>query len=223
MIFNLHFLLVAIIIMAVVGPTYLLFPGFMAGEYGDITCFGLAAFVCIVTELLGLKARLFFLPLWLLALVSCAGELHEHWGWAGIAAATAAVTFAAGMLLLRAWQNEKKEWEEAPARLAAARGCTGPGRTEEMWDHMAAAYLVPVFTKHSPLVCRHNLEVLAFLQSQLSAPIPQEQSELIGELDEIYNRGAAHGSPGEPIDVDGDLTNALEELITDRGVPKPVT
>lgn len=160
-VFNAPAVVVGIIIGLFLGPLYWAFPEFMDTSWGSVLAAGIVTVIGIITDLVGLKGRLFFLPIWLFGFIGMGVHLHKMWGWYGPALVAALVVMLVLGLMALGAMSEKKEWANAPANLIAARDAVVKGVNDETWELVAKAYFVPTWGDETPERCKHNLEARA--------------------------------------------------------------
>ncbi|HEY0882521.1 MAG TPA: hypothetical protein VGD87_13355 [Archangium sp.] len=217
-IFNPLAIVVAILCGIFLGPLYWAFPDFMDTTWGDVVACSVVAVVSTVSELVGLKGRLFFLPIWLLALIGVGVNLHKLWGWYGPALALGIVVLLFGALMLMARSGEKKEWAEAPTKLSEASASLAKGLSDETWELLGAAYFVPAFGDNTPEVCRHNLQVLDLVKRAAGEQAAPLERRLFDALSVAYHAGVAPKTDGEKaIEISSELSGALQELLGNKG------
>lgn len=213
-VFNLLAIVVGLIIGICLGPLYWAFPEFMETTWGSVLAFGIVTVVGIVTDLVGLKGRVFWLPIWLFGLIGMGVNLHTQWGWWGPALAGVIVIALFGGLLAMGAVQERKEWAEAPANLNAARESLAKGVNEATWEALGKAYFVPAWGDDTPERCRHNLEVLALVRKALPPEASGLEVRVLDALAAAYSAGMAGA---EKISVPSEFTSALQEVLTNDG------
>jgi hypothetical protein len=216
-IFNALALVVGLIIGLILGPLYWLFPTFMDSTWGNVLSFGIVTVVSIVSDLVGLKGRVFFLPIWLIGLIGMGVTLHGKWGWWGPGLAAGLVVLLFGALLGMGAIAEKKEWAEAPANLNAVRESLGKGVTEQTWELLAKAYFVPAWGDDTPERCRHNLEVLSLVRKALPPERVGLEVKVLDALATRYGAGLTRAEGSEKIAIPSELTSAMQEILTNKG------
>ncbi|MDP1823134.1 MAG: hypothetical protein Q8L48_07830 [Archangium sp.] len=213
-VFNLLAIVVGLIIGICLGPLYWAFPDFMETTWGNVLAAGVVTVVGIVTDLVGLKGRVFWLPIWFFGLVGMGVNLHTQWGWWGPALAGALVVVLFGGLLAMGAVHERKEWAEAPGNLNAAKESLAKGVNEATWELLGKAYFVPAWGDDTPERCRHNLEVLAMVRKALPPTAGGLEVRVIDALAAAYSSGMAGG---EKVSVPSEFTSAMQEMLGNHG------
>lgn len=216
-IFNAFAIVVGIICGIFLGPLYWAFPVFMDSTWGDVLACGIVAMVSILSDLVGLKGRVFFLPIWLFGLIGVGVNLHKMWGWYGPALAAAIVVALFVGLMVMGSFAEKKEWAEAPMKLNAARDSLVKGISEETWDLLREAYFVPSWGNETPEHCRHNLEVLEVIK-KAAGDAPPLELRLFDALGLAYRAGMVPKTDeSQKTEIPSEFTGALQELLGNKG------
>jgi hypothetical protein len=217
-IFNAFAIVVGIICGIFLGPLYWAFPVFMDSTWGDVLACSIVAGVSILSDLVGLKGRVFFLPIWLFGLIGVGVNLHTMWGWYGPALAGAIVVMLFIGLMALGTLAEKKEWAEAPTKLNAARDSLVKGISDETWELLSEAYFVPSWGNESPEVCRHNLEVLDVVKKAAGEGAPALELRLFDALGLAYRAGMVPKTDeSQKTEIPSEFTSAMQELLGNKG------
>lgn len=217
-IFNALAIVVGIIIGIFLGPLYWAFPEFMDTTWGNVLAGGIVAVIGIITDLVGLKGRLFFLPIWLFGIIGMGVNLHELWGWYGPAMAVAVVVMLFLGLMALGAVGEKKEWAAAPENLNAARASLAKGVSEETWELLAKAFFVPSWGDDTPERCQHNLWVLAVAAQAMPDPQGALERRIFNALNASYRAGIAPRTEGEEkFTIPTEFSAAMVEILGNKG------
>lgn len=213
-IFNAGAIFVALISAVFLGPLFWLAPNFMAGRWGDVLALGIVTGVSAISDLVGIKGRVFFLPIWVWSTLGIGGSLYKQWGWWGPALALGVVVVMVLGLLVVAAAGEKKSWAEAPAKLNAARDSVAKGVSDETWPLLADAFFVPAFGDDTPERCRHNLEVLSVARKAMPPTIGALEQRVIDALSHAYGKGLASN---DKVTISSEFTSALQAMLGNKG------
>ena len=208
-IFNLWAIPVGIVILLIVYGLEYFFPQ-IATEARRTWTAGIAAVVVGgISDLVGLKARLFFLPVWLIGIAIICFQI----GWPGtillVVIAIAGVTwmFRAGK------KKEVKDWETAQQELLKSTSPPKGGTSErEFWEWVKARLCLPVWMKFTPKLCDHNLCVLQAIKTS-GPPLTADEAAKITELENFLKR--AQGA-AQPVGSEVNLQTVVEALIDKR-------
>lgn len=217
-IFNALAIVVGLIIGLFVGPLFYFFPEFMDSTQGNVLSCVLITVISIASDLVGLKGRVFFLPIWVFGLIGMGVNLHTIWGWWGPAlAATLVVVLLGGLMLMGAW-SERKDWAEAPANLNAARDSLAKGVSEETWELLAKAFFVPAWGGDTAERCRHNLEVLAVARKAMPENAGALGLRIFDALNVAYRAGLAPvGEGSEKVQIPTEFSAAMVDILNNKG------
>jgi hypothetical protein len=207
-IFNLWAVPVGIVILVVVQVTEHLLPQ-MATDARKGWTYGIAAIVVGgISDLVGLKARLFFLPVWLIGIAIICFQI----GWPGtvlfvvLAIAGMAWMFRAGK------KKEVQDWETAQQELAKSTSPRKAASEREFWEWVKARLCLPVWMKFTPQLCDHNLCVLQAIKTS-GPPLTTDEDAKITELENFLKRAQ---SAAQPVGSEVNLQTPVEALVDKR-------
>lgn len=212
-VFNLFAIVVGLIIGVFVGPMYWLFPTFMHTTWGNVVAFSVMTVVSVITDVVGLKGRLFWLPMWLWGLLGVGYNLHTLWGWLGMAAALGVVVLLFALLAVVSVVNDKKAWAQAPASLNSARDAFARGNADEAWPLLEKAYFSPTWMTETAEMSRHNLDVLSVTRAAMGAKEGSLELRVFDALGVAYRDAMATGKPAIP----PALSSAMQALLENKG------
>ena len=216
MVFNIYAVVVGILIALCAAPLMFFAPDFMDGMYGEIVIASIAVVVSTLSEIVGLKARLFWIPMWAWALFALGSFTHDAWGWWGPGIVGAVGVAAVAGIVVLGRKNEQEEWAQAPRELDLARALLdNPEGREQCFAHLHNAFFVPVFTSNTEQVWTHQRQVLAVANQLLEGRTQVGKEHLVGMLDRAY--AAKIQDPKE--DIDSDLETEVQELLEHGGHP----
>ena len=214
-IFNLPAILVVILIGVLLVPVHYLAPNLLEGPWGDVVIGATALVVGALTDVVGLKGRLFFIPIWVLGLGGMGYGLYKHWGWLGPGAAVAVVVTAFAALMVLSYRSEKQEWTEAPAAIEAAEAAAQLGDTATAWVQLERAFFTPGMLDCTPHMGTHGRRTLQLLNTLMDGYLSEQQRQLLMRLDADFVQAEAGGddAPG----FDSDVVDPIKELIESKG------
>lgn len=215
-VFNFYAVPVIIVIGILYGGLTWLAPKFMETGYGSLTV-GLLSFVVgTIAEFIGIKGRLFWLPIWLLGLGYSGYQAWTIWGWMGAVVGVVSVVGGIAMLVLWSRSATKKAWEKAPDELRQARQAFSMGNADEAFEHLEQAYVSPWgdFTRE---MCAHNLQLIDLMLPHIEQNLTPKDSERLAKIRRKFEKGSMKTEDTELKDGDDDW---LEEVITSRGSPE---
>lgn len=172
-------------------------------------------FVTAVCEYIGLAARLFFLPIWMIGLGVTAYQTYQLWGWFVIVPIGVAVMslFIVGTIMER---RERDVWAQAPSQLEEARRCLEAGDRPEMWEALELAFFVPEFLDLDAEIYAHNREVVEFLLTVLSDE-EQYSQDVLNRLALVKDAiDEAHDAETPRDEISGSL-QFVKDLLANRG------
>lgn len=215
-VFNLWAILAALIAAAVYAGIGFVAPSVLEGAYGDLVFAGTILIVGALTEVVGIKGRVFWLPIWFWGIVGMGIELYGHWGWWGPALAVVVAVGLFGALMMAGYRTEKREWAEAPQRLERARADLHAGALDTAWEHLEAAYFDATLLDLTAEMATHNRGVIAAVYQLVGVHASPTALQLFGSLDADYARVEA-GEEG--VEIEQDSIEAMTALLENRGAP----
>lgn len=213
-VFNLWAILVGLIVAAVYAGIGFVAPSALGGPYGDLVLAGTVLTIGGLTEILGIKGRLFWLPIWFWGIVVMGVELYGHWGWWGPALAVVVAVGLFGALMMAGYRAEKREWAEAPHKLEQARAGLHASTPDAVWEHLEGAYFDATLLTLTPEMATHNRGVIAAVYQLVGPHAPPADLQLFGGLDADYARVEAGE---EDVEIEQETIEAMTALIESRG------
>ncbi|MCB9232724.1 MAG: hypothetical protein H6581_13720 [Bacteroidia bacterium] len=208
----------AVIVAALIGLVYwlvsLLIPDSWLNTDGNNVFLMLiiGTIVSVISETVGLKGRLFWLPMWLFGLLGTGFVSYGKWGWIGPVGMVVIGAGIFGGLILLSRRVEKKEWENAPNALAELQRQFSLGtNTPDFWQAMKTAFFQPSFMKNTPEVCQHNLIVIDVLKE--SGEWNEESSAAIEKYRTLVESGVISQAP---VKIPSEVVEEIEKIIDGR-------
>ena len=129
----------------------------------------------VLAEVVGVQPRvLFFVPLWMAALIGIGVYVHDHHGALGIVAlVVGAVALQALMLLIGAVHMRRRERKELAQRLRSVDLNGLNPAYDQAWETLHEAILIPKVTPWTAELLQHQRKVGELLLSWVEAQIPE--------------------------------------------------
>ncbi len=209
-IFNLFAVPIVLLVGAIGAGLVWLMPSVFGGPYTEVTYAVLAIGIGGLGELVGLRGRLFFLPIWLIGGGVLAWQLWGLFGTTGLIAgggllALLTVAFAATVVVMLAGQDKTKG-----KRLEEARAAFAKPDLEEARMALADAWVIPAFGKVQADRAKHLLEVLGLLEQHADALALNGDARALGAAVRGVLTRVADG--GAPISFTSDEAVPLHEM-----------
>lgn len=186
-VFNGYAIVVGLLIAAIAFPLNWLAPSLFDGTYGDFVLAIIAFFVSGACELIGLRARLFWLPIWVWALIFASIRLYELWGVAGAVIGVVLVVGAIAGLFAWMRKTEVEDWANAPKELELARNLADSAeRRGECFEHLDKAFMDPALLTETAPMWTHQRALLALLRPLLGDGLDTDKAQAIVALDQAY-------------------------------------
>jgi hypothetical protein len=167
-VFNLVAVPVLLVIAALGYGLAWLAPTLMEGPYGELVWAGIALVVSLLGELVGLRARLFFLPVWLVAIAVGAWQGWALFGVVGLAAGGGLLALAIGGFGLIVARELVVQDRDAPAKLVELENMLADPSTprEKLWESLNDVWVPPAFGAPKPERVAHLARVIALLRRE---------------------------------------------------------
>lgn len=160
-IFNLWAIPVGVAIWLVLQGLEHFFPSLVTGSHFGWTLGVVAAVVGGACELVGVRGRLLFIPIWLLGI----GIICFQVGWLSTLLFVAAVGIAIVLFFRKAAKKEEAEWNKVQLELIKAPAAPVDGTEAQFWNWIKTMLFLPFWMKLTPELCEHNLKVLQALKN----------------------------------------------------------
>lgn len=206
-IFNLWAIPVAVLVYLAVAGINHLFPAVANDHYFPFVA-GTTMFVIGgIGEWIGVKARVFFLPVWLLGIAVICVKLGPI-GWVLLG-----LIVVVCVIWLVRWTKKKdaEEWQQAQAELA--KSPTPPTLKElEFWNWVKTTLYLPLGTP-TPEQCAHDLKVLQGVRSARPVLTPPEAAGFVG-LEAFFEKNKNEAKcPGIENKLQQAIANVIQQKI----------
>jgi hypothetical protein len=160
-----------------------------------------------LADLVGLKARVFFLPIWLIGL----GVLGYQMGWPGTLGFVALLGVAAVWIQRKTKREEQARWQQL--QFAAKTNPPAIGSDEPaFWTWVKESLFLPVCADYTPDVCAHDLRILKLLRES-GIPLSAEENLIIGAQEGFLEKARTAEKPPVP---EAGIRRAMEDLMEKR-------
>ncbi|HJL15385.1 MAG TPA: hypothetical protein RMH99_07015 [Sandaracinaceae bacterium LLY-WYZ-13_1] len=181
-----------------------------------------ATVVGAAAELVGLKGRLFWLPVWLIGLATGTYSAWDLWGWGGLVGGLALVVVGVVALVFLGKASTRKAMREAPDHYEPARRALAEGDLEGFWDTMLDAYVPPA---SGPVPAEFVTHSLATLDLLLSGREPLRLGpgavEVIEAARGIFAQMRDGGEAPSAFSLRGGILAEVSNLIAEHGAYTP--
>jgi hypothetical protein len=154
-IFNLWAVLVVPLIILICLPFYTYFPELMKGPHEALVLGIIVTVIGGITDYVGLKGRLFFLPIWLIGIGIICYQI-------GVVGMTIFAAIAAVGIYFLIRQNKKRsaaDWKKAQEELAKTPAPEANWDAMRLWQWVQATLFFPIF-RQTPEMRSHNMKVM---------------------------------------------------------------
>ena len=207
-IFNLWAIPAALAIYLIVLGVERVAPALMTDPRSGWTIGVVVTLVGAVCERVGIKARVFLMPVWMIGL----GIIAYHLGWPGTVAFTALLV-AGGIWLFRgAKEKERIAWQKLQEETVKAGAPPASEEEVQFWEWVKQMLFLPIWLNFTADLCQHNLKVLRAIQEAAPSLGPDEKVK----LEALQNFLTAAQSASKPPDSDMNIQNSIGALIDTR-------
>lgn len=147
------------------------YPTYMAGA--------LMIIVGGISDRLGAKARVFFMPIWLIGIGLIGLEIGPV-GWIGLS-----ILAVVGIVFLSRWSRKvtAEAWEKTSRDFTQSP--TPPtGKERDFWQWTKTVLFVDALAKYTPEICEHNLKVLQAIK-QAKPQLNQPEATVLALLEKF--------------------------------------
>jgi hypothetical protein len=157
-------------------------------------------------DLLGIKGRVFFLPIWLIGL----GIICYHLGWPGTVAFIGLLVIGGIGLFKGAKKKEISDW--AKAQEEAVRAGMPPASNDEVqfWEWVKRILFLPIWLDYTPDLCQHNIKVLRAIQESGPSVTPEEKAKLQAFEQLLVAAQTASKPPGSELKIQGPVGDLVD-------------
>jgi len=159
-VFNLWAIPVGVVIYLVLQGIEHFYPSLTTGVHFDWTLGVVVTVVGGITELVGAKGRVFFVPIWMVG----AGIICFHMGWIGSAVFLLLVILGEIVLFRNGKKKEETDWDKVQLALIKAPAAPIDGTEAQFWAWVKSMLFLPIWMNFTPEVCDHNLRVVEALK-----------------------------------------------------------
>ena len=159
-----------------------MFSGLFAGAHQDLAVGMLVVVVGTINEFLGIRGRIFFMPVWLVGILILGRAAYVLWGWAGVIAPIAAIVLWLWWTVRSRRKKELHRWHYLPLALSALRAKRDTNDPAEFWRMVKESLFLPAMADYELEMRAHDLEVARIALEWLSKEPPSEESRKWSDL-----------------------------------------
>jgi hypothetical protein len=212
-IFNLWAILsVLIIAVLAIGLNWLM-PSLFNGTLKDMDMGILITGVGVIGEFLGIRGRIFFMPIWMIGGLLIAYRAYELWGVVGIVGPLVLMGLALWWMLKKMKDRDAQNWTSAVQNLPILRVVAGNSNASEFWKQVKQTLHLPSMSDCTAEICAHNAEV-AKLVLENAPKFASGIDVTVWSTFEAFLK--ENGKKEKPDDVNAALTRQLEEFLEAR-------
>ncbi len=215
-IFNLWALLVGLLVVLASLGVHEAAPQVMQGTMGNFIV-GVITFVFGgIAEALGMRGRIFFLPVWLFGLIIIGFQLFEWWGIWGILAGLLLGVGGVVVLLMLAKRAEVKKWE-CLQKESFSEEAKFADKPAAYWTIVRKYLFLPASIDYSPAIYAHNQGVLRHVLSRSDLGLNEPETGILKDFSSALTVLEAAPEPQAPA---GESIKAISQLIASKASAK---
>ena len=162
-IFNLYAIVVAIFILIGALPIFALrYFDLIGDQLALVLVAWETLLVSAVSHRAGIKGRLFFLPMWILAIPTAFIITYAIYGWAGIASVVGPVLGFVGLMLFLGYRSERKRADNIVFESGDLP--YDEANPLEFWKALKEKLFFPTFLGLNEQICDFNARVLKYVE-----------------------------------------------------------
>jgi hypothetical protein len=185
-----------------------IWPALMTQQWKGWTIGVVATVLGGICDWVGIKGRVFFVPIWLLGL----GLICFQLGVPGTIAFIALLIAGGVWIFMAAKKKEPVDWQKAQEAIIKSAAPSADTDESAFWAWVKATLFLPVWMNFTPELCQHNLKVLQSIR-QSGIPLTPDENAKIRALEEFLARAqAASKPPGSEVKIQ----TAVEKVVDDR-------
>jgi len=208
-IFNLWAIPVAIVIYLLLLGLEHFFPALMTSPRTGWTIGIVATSVGAVSECVGLRGRVFFLPIWTIGL----GIICYQLGWPGTVAFIAIAVGGLVWVFISAKKKEVSDWQQAQQEIAKAPAPPAVSTERQFWEWVKSTLFLPVWMDFTLDLCEHNLRVLHTIKKARPQLSPDENGKIEALERFLMTAKAASKPPGSEVKVQTAVCELVEKKL----------
>jgi hypothetical protein len=212
-IFNFAAVIIAAISVGIGLLLNAIFPTLFDGQYSGLTIGLIGTVVGGAGDLVGIRGRLFFIPIWIIGLLMMMFTGHSLWGIWGILAPLALLVVGLWWLVKLARKMEANRWAKAGPALSNLKSYPADGEPKQFWRLVSESLFLPTVEDFSSEIRLHNLEVAQIVDARESNQMPPEEFATWAGFTAFLEQSEQqdHRKP-----LDASLRNQIQQSIRQR-------
>jgi hypothetical protein len=207
-IFNLWAIPVVFVIYLIVSGLVHFWPGVMTDTITGWTTGIVSTIVGAVCHAVGIKARLFFLPIWMIGL----GIICFNLGWPGTIGFVALLVVAGIWFFKGAKKKELADWQKVQEEAVKNSPPSGTADENQFWSWVEKTLFLPTWLELTPELCQHNLKVLLAIK-QSGVWLDANENAKLNALGQFLARAQTATKPPQS---EVKIQNLVYDLINNR-------
>lgn len=211
MIFNLFAIIPVAITVLICMGFHWLSPELIDGTYGNLIVGVTTTAVGSVCELLGIRGRIFFIPIWFIGIVMVGFQLYHLWGILGLIVSAILIVSCIVFIYKKAKQSELKNWKTAQDSIEKFSDVDSLTDTLSFWKDIREGLFFPIFKDYDTEVCSHNLAITDVILHVTGDQLSDEDLIVWNTYREFLNNNIENNTSEG---IDSDLQNAVNDFVT---------
>jgi len=164
--------------------------------------------VGVICDVVGIKARVFLLPIWMIGL----GIICFNLGWPGTIGFVALLIVAGIRFFKGAKKKELADWQKVQEEAVKNNPPSGTADENQFWTWVEKTLFLPTWLEFTPDLCQHNLKVLLTIK-QSGVSLDAGENAKLNALGQFMARAQ---TAAKPPSSEVKIQNLVQDLINNR-------
>ena len=176
---------------------HLYFPGIVENPHGNFVTCVFALIISGIYEMIGVKGRVFFIPIWLLSVIGICASGFQLWGIMFAIYAVIALVLIFWLLHVSLKRMENKQLAMLPEKWKQFSVKTSALNSLEYWKEAKTTLFFPIFHPYTLEVIQHNRRVIDAIMTRMGASLAEEERQIVSNYQNFLRLLAGQTSPPE--------------------------
>lgn len=178
-IFNVWALVVVPSILGFMWCIHLYLPSIVENPYGNVVTGVFAFLISGIYEMIGVKGRLFFIPIWLLSMIGICVSGYQLWGIMFVICTVIALVLFFWLLHVSLKRMENKQLAMLPEKWTQFSASSASWNPLEYWTEVKNTQFFPIILPYTDEVVQHNRRVTDSILERMGPSFSDEERQVI--------------------------------------------